>query len=77
MRYKKSFHILSSIMSPRGQSDLKKIDHCTIKIEVDFVESLEYIRNDQKRESKHVGVLYIHGCGYTIFFSTAFKNEVI
>ena len=65
-------------MSPRGQSDLKrKNGHCTIMIEVDFVESLVYIRNDQKRESKHVGVLYIHGCGYTIFFFTAFKNEVI
>ena len=44
-------------------------------IEVDFVESLVYIRNDQKRESKHVGVLYIHGCGYTILFSAAFKTK--
>lgn len=62
-------------MSPRGQSDLKKIDHCTIMIEVDFVESLVYICNDQKRESKHVGVLYIHGCVYTILFSAAFKTK--
>lgn len=63
-RYKKSINILPQHYVNTRSVRLKKIDYCTMKIEVDFVESVVYVRSDQKRESSYVGVLYIHACIY-------------
>ena len=58
------FKYLTPALCQYEVSRLKKIDYCTMKIEVDFVESVVYVHSDQKRESSYVGVLYIHACIY-------------
>lgn len=63
-RYKKSLNILPQHYVKTRSVRLKKIDYRTMKIEVDFVESVVYVRSDQKRESSFVGILYIHACIY-------------
>ena len=58
-------------MSARSESVInQKIDYCAIKVEVDFVESVVYVRRDQKRESgtSYVGVFFMHACIYIYIY---------